>query len=195
MLKIAIYGHSGSGKSTTAGIMKGCLEKERKNVEILKLAYPLYYIQSIFYKTAGKEIEFYNQDQVLLEDIAGQLRKISPYALINDFNTRLNLLPAGTDVVINDDVREYDHDYPGLKKLGFIFFKVFCDEEIRIERLKKRGDISSTLISKTTGDIDKFTADYEIDTGRNSPAEVEKIIYAGLQKIGLNNDPYGKRNI
>jgi dephospho-CoA kinase len=175
MLKLAIYGLSGSGKSTTAKIIKDYYEKENKKVEFVKLAYPLYKIQQIFYETAGKKIDFYDQDQVLLEVIAENLRKISKTALVDDFMTRLKECTA--DVVINDDIRDHEHDYPVLKEENFLFFRVFCDEHLRIKRLKERNDISIQVNSNTTRDINKFEPDWEIDSSTGDLGTTKKKIY------------------
>ena len=181
MLKLAIYGLSGSGKSTVAKIIKNYYQQRNKKVEFIKLAYPLYKIQQIFYETAGKKIDFYDQDQVLLEAIARHLRKISKTALADDFIARLKLCTA--DVVINDDIRDYENDYPVLKREKFIFYRVFCDEPLRLERLKARNDITVQVNSETTRDIDKFEPDWEIDSSagdlESTKTKIHRILETG----------------
>ena len=182
MIKFAVYGLSGCGKSTVGRMISEYYSSRNKKTEFIKLAYPLYQIQHIFYETAGKTIGFYEQDQVLLESIAGNLRKISNMALADNFLRRLK--QSDGDVVINDDVRDYQFDYPALKKEGFLFIKVFCDEELRIRRLKERNDISVTLVSKTTRDIDKFSSDLAIDTNSSDLDKARTQLHRFLDQMG-----------
>ncbi len=181
MIKLAVYGLSGCGKSTVARIIADYFSAGKKTIEFIKLAYPLYKIQQVYYETAGGKIDFYEQDQLLLESIAANLRRISSLSLVNDFMERLKKSEA--DVVINDDIRDYQTDYPALKKEGFIFVKVHCDEELRVRRLKARKDISITIVSQTTRDIDKFSADCAIDTGFEDQDHVKTHIHRFLQRF------------
>lgn len=132
------------------------------SVEIIKLASPLYKLQEKFYITANRPIDTNAQDQILMENIAVQLRKINPKSLVDNFNNSLK--NSSADVILNDDVREYETDYKNLKYHQFIFILVVCDEHSRIQRLKTRNDISFVENSTTTKDIDKFEQDYIIDT-------------------------------
>jgi dephospho-CoA kinase len=157
MLRLALYGLSGVGKSTAATIIVDYCRSKNLKVEIVKLALPLYRIQKIFYETAGRSIDAFSQDQHLLEIIAGELRRISATSLVDDFIGRLR--DCKTDVVINDDIRDYHVDYPVLKREGFIFIRLVCDEDIRLRRLQERNDISVVKKSATTMDLDKFKAD------------------------------------
>jgi len=181
MIKLAVYGLSGCGKSTVARIIADYFTARDKKIEFIKLAYPLYQIQQMFYEAAGIKIDFYNQDQVLLESIARNLRKISDLSLVNNFMERLK--KSGADVVINDDIRDYKTDYPALKEDGFIFINVYCDEELRIRRLQARNDISITIVSETTRDIDKFTADCRVDTGVDDQSEVKQCLHRFLHQF------------
>lgn len=183
MLKFAIYGLSGSGKSSTGKIIKDYFEAKNMKTEFIKLAYPLYQIQKIFYYKAGKKIDFYDQDQVLLEIIAENLRRISKTALVDDFMSRLKVSTA--NVVINDDIRDYNNDYPILKKENFIFLKIYCREDLRIERIKQRKDISTKINSETTRDIDKFESDWIIDSSANNLEMMKNIVCNIMDKYSV----------
>jgi Dephospho-CoA kinase len=162
MTKIVIYGLSGSGKSSIAKLIQDYYKEKDMETTILKLAYPLYEIQNKFYTVAGKKINFFDQDQLLLESIATHLRKISATSLIDNFIERLRTCTS--PVVLNDDIRDYDTDYPVLKKEGFIFIRIICDENVRVERLSARKDLSVNIKSDTTNNLDKFEAEWTIDT-------------------------------
>jgi dephospho-CoA kinase len=161
MLRLALYGHSGSGKSTAADLTERFFRSRGLTVTRLKLAQPLYELQTQFYRVAGVGIGFFDQDQRLLETIATELRRISPTSLVDDFERRLAAVDA--DVCLNDDVRDVEVDYPRLRELGFRFVRIWCDEGTRRERLGGRGDLSVVLASATTAAIDRIRADVVVD--------------------------------
>lgn len=181
MKKIVFYGKSGSGKSTTCENAISYYQKNNELVEVIKLAYPLYYLQNEFYKMAGIDINFYDQNQHLLEVIATNIRELNPKGLINNFNERLKNSTA--DVVINDDLRDTKVDYPELKSQGFIFVKIQCDEELRISRLKARNDLNTVVHSKTTDLIDEIVPDFIIDTSNEDKAVAREALYDFLSKL------------
>ncbi len=162
MLKIVFYGKSGSGKSTVATAACEYFKKNNKTIEIIKLAAPLYHLQNEVYKTAGVEIGYYDQNQKILEDMAKYLREINPNSLVENFAKVYNCSKA--EVIINDDLRDVEVDYPYLKNENFKFIKIECDEEIRRERLKLRKDLCSVLDSDTTKYVDQIVPDYVINT-------------------------------
>lgn len=181
MIKIAVYGLSGTGKSSVAKLIQKYYSEKNMVTEVLKLAYPLYEIQKVFYDTAGKEIDFFDQDQYLLENIATSLRRISATSLVDNFMERLRKSTA--QVVINDDIRDYKTDYPVLKREGFKFIKVFCDEGERARRLLKRNDLSVNYKSATTSDLDKLEPDFELDTNSSDFEVLKGKVYRILGKV------------
>ena len=181
MIKIVFYGKSGSGKSTMCKNAISYFEGKMKKVEVIKLAYPLYYIQNEFYKVAGIDIDFYDQNQRLLEVIASNIRELNPLGMIANFNNRLRKSVA--DVVINDDLRDTKVDYPEMKKNGFVFVKIQCDEELRVARLKARNDLNTVVHSKTTDSIDEIIPDFIIDTSNEDKSIAKDQLYGFLAKL------------
>lgn len=181
MIKIAFYGKSGSGKSTIAQVAKKFFEKQNLSIEVIKFAEPLYRLQSEFYKTAGVEVGYYDQDQTLMEDIAKHLRIIDPKSLVKDFNSRL--IKSTADVVINDDVRDTKDDFPYLKEQEFVLIRIYCEEEVRIKRLEQRNDINIVKESDTTKDIDKIQYDFLVDTTSENFEETKELVINYLEKI------------
>lgn len=169
-MNFVLYGHTGSGKSTTSNLVREYFQSGGYRVQILKLAQPLYDLQSRFYETADVLMGPYDQDQVLLEEIASQLRRISPTSIVDDFLRRLEKLEA--DIVINDDLRDAHVDYPMLKQWGFRFVRITCSESVRLERLSRRQDVSTVIHSNTTAEIDLIEPDVVID---NSIDDLEKL--------------------
>ena len=181
MKRIVFYGKSGVGKSTTCKNAIAYYEEKGNTVEVLKLAYPLYLLQKEFYDIAEIEIDFYEQNQKLIEIIATNLREIKPNSLIDNFNKRLS--ECNSEIIINDDLRDTKIDYPSMKKNGFIFIKIECDEELRIERLKKRNDLKTVVHSKTTDAIEKIAADFVINTSAEDKNVAKNKLYEILNTL------------
>lgn len=186
MLKIAFYGKSGVGKSTIALETIEYFQNQDMEVEVVKLAYPLYVIQKLFYDIAHVKMNFYDQNQKLLENIATFLREINPECIVENFQERYKQSKA--EVIINDDIREIEVDYPFLKKEGFIFVKVQCNEKLRIDRLKKRNDLNSILNSKTTQHIEKIVPDFIVDTSHKDINITKNKLYKYLEQIRSGKD-------
>jgi len=182
-IRLSLVGHSGSGKSTCAELLGRALEKRGLSVEVLKVAAPLYRVQSLVYDLCGIPMTDGSQDQVLLECVAGHMRRISPTSLADDFERRLGAISA--DAVLNDDVRDREIDYPRLRNLGFRFIKVWCDGEVRLERLRRRGDITSVSHSKTTANHEEMKFHHIIDNSEEGIPALETLIDSiVLQEVG-----------
>lgn len=181
MALLALYGLSGSGKSTTAALAREYFARYDMRVRTVKLAEPLYDLQQRFYAVAGKAIGPYDQDQQLLERIAAELRRISPTSLVDDFDRRCRAVEA--DVVLNDDLRDPHVDYLRLAELGFHFIRIRCDERIRIERLARRGDLTHVYDSRTTSEIDLIPADAVVDNSVNELSALREKVEATLERF------------
>ncbi len=170
-IRLAIVGPSGSGKSTVAdGLIKafGGLEL---SCGVYKLARPLYQLQQAFYDVVGIALAPGAQDQVLLETIARRLRAISPTSLVNDLTRRLD--NARENVVINDDLRDDETDWPQLKQLGFNIVRVVAPEAVRLSRLQNRADISRVEHSELDLQIARIVPDFLIPNVTDDVARLE----------------------
>ncbi|MGW0831065.1 hypothetical protein [Streptomyces prunicolor] len=158
-LRIAVIGHSGSGKSTCASALRDHATDQGLTFVRIALARPLYELQDRVYATAGAPLRSGAQDQVLMEDLAGHLRRLNPRALADDFATRLADCPA--DLVVNDDLRDPLIDAPALRALGFTILRITCDERLRLARLTARSDL--TRADASTRDLDLIEPDAVLD--------------------------------
>ena len=181
MLKISIVAPSGSGKSTAADFMVNRFKHHRLEAAVYKLAEPLYEIQSYIYEKANKDISFYEQDQGLLELIANQLRRINPHSVVEDFMKRIT--HAKDDVIINDDLRDYETDFPELKKAGFIFLKIVASEEVRNIRLEERKDLNSQKKTKLNESIHQIPHDYLITNNSNQIEVYKESVIALVDRL------------
>lgn len=177
MILLCFYGPTGSGKSTAAGLACQYCAGRGLSAVRLKLAEPLYELQDAFYRTAGRPVERYAQDQVLLETIAAHLRRIRPDSLAAHFLGRLDRL-QGADVVVNDDLRDVEVDYPALRGRGFRFVRVRCSEDVRLRRLGRRADLTASPNSKSESALDRIAADFTIDNDGDDPAPLAEAVSA-----------------
>ncbi|TCC16491.1 hypothetical protein E0H58_39110 [Kribbella speibonae] len=178
--KLALYGLAGSGKSTVAASLKAELEERGHTVQVIKLAEPLYRIQSHIYATAGKQIGAWEHDNDVLRTVATWLRRINPDYLADDFLARVT--QASTGVVINDDLRDATTDYPRLAADGFAFVHITCTDEMRAQRLHARGDHTIVPDSNATWGYDKICADYSVDTTTLAPRDLHDQVDTLLTK-------------
>jgi dephospho-CoA kinase len=158
-LKAAVIGLSGSGKSTTAGLMEAFAVAKGGRTARLKLSAPLYALQTKVYEAAGVELPNGAQDQLLMEALATHLRRIKADSLVADFLRRM--ADVQVHLLINDDLRDPFVDAPKLREEGFRIVRVRCLEPIRQRRLGIRGDI--TVADSSTSDLDLIEPDAVID--------------------------------
>ncbi|MES2743615.1 MAG: dephospho-CoA kinase [Pseudomonadota bacterium] len=155
--RLSLVAPSGSGKSTLAGMLKQQFESMGLTVAVLKLAQPLYEIQASFYEKSLVDVAKDKQNQRLLEIIATEMRRIDPYSLINNFQQRLDACQA--DVIINDDLRDDQIDWPHLQRQGFKILRIVASGEKRAGYLNARGDLSIVKNSNLNQQIACIRAD------------------------------------
>ncbi|WP_329563609.1 hypothetical protein [Kitasatospora sp. NBC_01266] len=161
-LRIALTGHSGSGKSTCTDLIEEFAAERGLGVHRVPLARPLYQLQQRVYAHAGVGLAAGAQDQLLLEDLAGHLRRINPRSLADDFLARVELgVAEGADILLNDDLRDPQVDAPALRAASFRVLRITCEPARREERLALRGDLTRT--DRSTSRIELITPDAVID--------------------------------
>lgn len=139
--RICLVGETGSGKSTTAGVLRECLAQAGRPSRLIALAALLNDLQNAVYSEIGEPKTVEQQDQQLMVALADNIRRIRPTALVERFERSLAAVPSGT-VVINADLRDHRVDAPRLRELGFFFVRVRCDRGVRGRRLDARDDLS-----------------------------------------------------
>lgn len=177
-IRLALIGHSGAGKSTTAQLITHTAESRGLRAEVIKVAAPLYDLQHAFYTRIGRPLPPGQQDQQLMETLARCLRDREPSFLVEDFLTRADASRA--DVVINDDVRSYNHDLPRLRASGWTVVRVNAPDETRKQRLATQRYISLSDAS-TTGAED-VAADIEI-TNDSTRQDLARHVRAALNRV------------
>ncbi len=180
-LKLCLVAASGAGKSTAAKLMTERFAEHGKRAGIYKLALPLYELQSIIYRKAGREIDFFQQDQVLLEELARSLRRIDPQSLVRDFLTRVEA--AAEDVILNDDLRDADTDYPVLRAQGFRIVKIVAPEAVRLARLAQRSDLTTTTQTPLDDHIRRITADWELTNDTPHLADYRATVHTFVDQL------------
>lgn len=158
-LRVCVVGPAGSGKSTCAAIIEELAAARGLTHARVKLAAPLYELQERVYQAAGVPLPGQAQDQQLMEALAGALRRIRPESLVDDFLGRL--AATGTDVVVNDDLRDPHIDAVRLRAQGFRIIRLTADPEVRAARLTARGDLSRA--DGSTRELDLIEPDAVVD--------------------------------
>jgi cytidine deaminase len=161
MLKLALYGFSGVGKSTTSTLIGRMCSRRGMTFEVIKIADPLHRLQHDIYALLSRRVPPDRQDQVLLRALADQIRRIEPSFLVGDFLKRVDQSTAAA--IINDDLKDVGFDYPRLVQAGFRFARITCEEETRARRLSGRADLTRAPETSRTWGFDRIRPDWEID--------------------------------
>jgi len=163
--RICLIGETGSGKSTTAAVLQQVLADAGRGAELIQLATLLRDLQNVVYQRIGAAKLPDQQDQQLMVDLAGNIRRIQPTALVDEFERSLAALPAGT-VAVNADLRDHAVDAVRLRELGFYFVRIRCDRAVRAERLRLRDDLS-VVDDERVFQLDRIGCDVEFDNSRD----------------------------
>ncbi len=148
MLKIALFGNPGAGKSTTSLLIEDYCRSTDVTFRRIRLADPLYDIQSYIYGMAGHPLaDFYDQDGELLSFLGGYLRKVNPTVLVDRFAEKLEAVIAelpdtsqGRSIIVCDDMRRLDAE--SLREHRFVFVRISAAEGECHRRRLMRGDRS-----------------------------------------------------
>ena len=113
-MKICFLAPSSYGKSTAIELLQ-----KHFDIKNIKIAAPLYELQSNFYEKLGIEIGD-RQDGELLQFYGKKVRKENSQYLLKEFKNKLDSVEA--TIISNDDCRPDDYEF--LKENGFIFIKI-----------------------------------------------------------------------
>jgi energy-coupling factor transporter ATP-binding protein EcfA2 len=169
--RICLVGETGSGKSTTAEVLRELLAEAGHPSRLIPLAALLHDLQDLVYAQLGAAKEPDQQDQQLMVDLAGNIRRIRPTALVERFERSLAELAPGT-VAINADLRDHAVDAPRLRELGFYFVRIRCDRAVRMTRLRLRNDLS-VVDDEKVFQLDRIGCDVEFDNSRDGLGHVQ----------------------
>jgi dephospho-CoA kinase len=121
MTKIALSGKSGSGKSTAADYLQ-----TRHGFVVAR---PGAFCRQI------AELLFARQDKTILNELNDSLRAIDP-----DVWVRAALRKCEGDRVVIDGVR-FLSNHKLLAPMGYVFWRVVCEETVRSDRLEARQQV------------------------------------------------------
>lgn len=167
--KIALSGYPGAGKSTVFEFIQHYCNVHTIPCQRIKLAQPLYQVQTEIYRLAGRPLaSMYEQDGALLTFLGAHFRKINPNSLIEAFATAVrsaetHVGPEAKHLIVCDDARPID--LSALREMRFIHWRVSAPASVCRERRVQRGDL--TLADAThvveSGHDDGIEVDYELD--------------------------------
>ena len=170
--RICLVGETGSGKSTTADTLRRCLAGAGYRSRSIQLATPLRDLQNLVYRSISVPKAADQQDQQLMLDLASNIRRIRPSALVELFEKALAAVEAGT-VVINADLRDHQVDAVRLRELGFRFVRVRCERAVRLARLGIRDDLS-VVDDERVFQLDQIPCDLSFDNSRDGLQHVQR---------------------
>lgn len=171
-VRICLVGETGSGKSTTAATLRALLTAAGRPSALIPLAGLLQQLQDLVYAEIAASKAADQQDQQLMVDLARNIRRIRPTALVERFERSLLALPADT-VAINADLRDHAVDAVRLRELGFHFIRIRCDRTVRLARLRLRDDLS-VVDDEQVFQLDRIDCDAEFDNSRDGLAHVQE---------------------
>jgi len=149
-IKIGLVGKAGTGKDTVAaylvavyGFRKFAFADKLKEIDA-----------ELFGPTEGK-------NRKRLQEFGQFCRKINPNVWIEQLDKKLR--GYNGNVVITD-IRQWN-ELKYCQDNGFVIVKIICDDNIRFQRMKDRGDIfkPKDLQHETETQLDKFPFDYIVD--------------------------------
>jgi hypothetical protein len=141
LIKIALYGELGAGKSTFSELLGQEFAAIGTLVLQVQLAAPLHALQSLIHVLAGRPLpESCEQETALLNDLAGHMRRINPNALTDALARRVAQAAATHPhgVVLCDDA--HAPEVERLPDLGFTLIEVWAPDEIRRARTGVLGE-------------------------------------------------------
>jgi chloramphenicol 3-O-phosphotransferase len=141
MHRIALYGLPGAGKSTFAQLLVEEFDRVAIPVVVVKVGAPLYELQALIHSLAQRPmLTPVQQDGLLLNDLAGHVRRINPQALTDLFAAKVAAAAPGTALVC-DDMRAPDVE--AIERLGFVLVEVCAPDSVRRARKHGRGDLTA----------------------------------------------------
>ena len=149
-IKIGLIGKAGTGKDTVAaylvavyGFRKFAFADKLKEIDA-----------ELFGPTGGK-------NRKRLQEFGQFCRTIDPDVWVKQLDKKIKEYDG--NVVITDIRQRNEYDY--CKENGFVIVKILCDDNIRLQRMEKRGDIfqPEDLNHETETQLDNFDYDYWVD--------------------------------
>lgn len=120
---LALIGRAGSGKTTAANYLV-----KHRGYDIHHFASPL--------KRAAEEL-WENPGREELQRLGIACREIDENVFVDNLLTYLDEFPTGRPVVV-DDCR-FPNEVEALEERGFMFIRIWADEDTRVHRLQAKG--------------------------------------------------------
>jgi gluconate kinase len=151
VLRISLYGPTGSGKSTIARYIT-----TKYNAELVKISDPLHRFQAVLYEDLGIPVS--GQDGELLQFLAAKIEKECPGWLGRAAVKRIR--QSTSSFIVNDDCRL--NSYSALREANFIFIRVRTSPELLHKRLRQDHTVVNAAHDTEKG-FEQIQMDYEIE--------------------------------
>lgn len=147
LMRVALVGKSGVGKSTVAKLLNYHSGAER--------------VSSGTICRQIAKLLFGNDDKSTTQTLDDALTKIDPSIFLN---AALLAAPAGRPICL--DSLRFKSDYEIAKKLGFTIVRVTAPDEVRLERLSERGqrfDLVKDGSHRSEIELDEVNVDHTVE--------------------------------
>lgn len=177
-MKIAVFGKTRAGKSTACDAIIDTLSSidGKENVLELDFSKALREVVGVLYPETR-----FKKDRNKLIEIGQHMRKLDENIWVNIVKNSIEL--SDCDHMVVTGIRQ-PNEYKALKEKGFIFIKIDCSEETRLERCIKAGDQFSK--ENLNHDTETYIDEFEYDCCINNDGVSEEVFLKQLKELILS---------
>lgn len=186
MKKIALIGRIASGKDTVAAFL--CEHYGFKRYAFGDE------IRDVCWRLFPERMTAANgKDRRLLQEVGQFMRRFDENVWVKAtlqrvYAENLSFGALSKNIVISD-VRQ-PNEFSHLRELGFTMVRVTARDEVRLERLKERGDVyrPEDLSHETESYVDHFEVDYEIENSGSLVSLAEQVRAIMIEEEGHHDN-------
>lgn len=177
-LKLAVWGNMRSGKDTASDILEETFKAA--GLKVYRIAYADAITEII--KNCFEDVLKVGQPKPRNHyQLIGQtFRKLDPMVWINLLNKKIQEEAWSYDVILITDARQ-ENEFQDLSKQGFKHIKINADEDVRINRMKLKGEIID--MQQLHHETEVFCKDLKADYVLNNNGNDLEIFKKDVQKL------------
>ena len=177
-LKLAVWGNMRSGKDTASDILEETFKAA--GLKVYRIAYADA-ITEIIKNCFGDVLKVEQPKPREHYQLIGQtFRNLDPMVWINLLNKKIQDEAWSYDVILITDARQ-ENEFQDLSKQGFKHIKINADEDVRISRMKLKGEIID--MQQLHHETEVFCKDLKADYLLNNNGNDLEIFKKDVQKL------------
>ena len=177
-LKLAVWGNMRSGKDTASDILEETFKAAGLKVYRIAYADAITEIIKNCFEDVLKVGQPKPRDHYQL--IGQTFRKLDPMVWINLLNKKIQEEAWSYDVILITDARQ-ENEFQDLSNQGFKHIKINADEDVRINRMKLKGEIID--MQQLHHETEVFCKDLKADYVLNNNGNDLEIFKKDVQKL------------